>query len=503
MKRLLTGVADWVEARLDTKNVIKPMLDHPVPSNLGWWYVFGSATMTLFILQIVTGICLSAVYVPSADQAYQSLQYLNQHQVLGELMRGMHFWGATLMVILMICHMLRVFMMGAYKYPRELTWVFGVVLFGLTLGLAFSGQVLRWDSDAYWGVGVGAAITGRVPIIGPALVHALLGGPIIGGETLSRFFALHVFVLTGGLALVLVMHLWLVLKQGISDRPVAGKRVDPATYDAEYHELMRTHGEPFFPNNVLKDGVISALVVIAVVVLAAVFGPKGPGLPPDPTLTTAVPRPDWEFMPLFSLAALSPPSLEGPLLLGLPPLVFILLLAVPFVSNRGERHPRRRPFAVVTVLVVAIILATLGVLSVEAPWSPHMDAWMGTSIPEKQLASLDPVQMAGATVFQYKQCINCHSIGGHGGHRGPALTDVADQLSYDQLIRQVYLGGGNMPAFGNRLSPAESHALVAFLQTLHHKSEPPKTDVRDLVPAATVGADFTHEHGQVEHAHAK
>ena len=494
MKRLLIGVADWVESRLGAKDVIKPMLDHPVPNDLGWWYVFGSATMTLFILQIVTGICLSAVYVPSADKAYQSLLYLNQHQELGALMRGMHFWGATLMVVLMICHMLRVFLLGAYKYPRELTWLFGVVLLALTLGLAFSGQVLRWDSDAYWGVGVGAAITGRMPIIGPAMVHALLGGPIIGGETLSRFFALHVFVLTGALIGVLVLHVWLVLKQGISDRPVAGKRVDPATYDAEYHELLRTKGEPFFPNNVLKDGVISAIVVMVVVLLAVVLGPKGPGDPPDPTLTAAIPRPDWEFMPLFALAALSPSNLEGPLLLGLPPLVFGLLFAVPFVSNRGERHPRRRPFAVVTVIVVAGILGTLGVLAVEAPWSPHMNAWMDEPVPPKQLASLTPLEMAGATVFQYKQCINCHAIGGHGGQRGPDLTYVGSKLGHNDLVRQVYQGGGNMPAFGNHLSPAEAKALVAFLQTLHYHGEQPTSMYRDLHPDGGGGQTQTQEH---------
>src|SRR5262249_26231249 len=150
-------------ARLGLRAAVGPILHHPTPRGAKWFYVFGSATLTLFLLQVVSGICLAMVYVPSGDQAYESLQYLNSTQELGWFLRALHNTAAGGMVVMLFVHMTQVFLMGAYKYPRELTWLFGVGLLGVTLAMAFSGQVLRWDQDAYWGVGVGAAMAGRLP----------------------------------------------------------------------------------------------------------------------------------------------------------------------------------------------------------------------------------------------------------------------------------------------------------------------------------------------------
>src|SRR5262245_23961016 len=158
MKRILA----WLEARLGFREAIRPMLQHPIPRRVagpvGWWYVFGSASLTLLLLQIVTGIALAMVYVPTADNAYESLLYLNYQQPLGWFLRAVHNWSALGMVVMVVAHMTQVFLFGAYKYPRELTWVLGVFLLILTLGMAFTGQVLRWDTDAYWGVSVGASM---------------------------------------------------------------------------------------------------------------------------------------------------------------------------------------------------------------------------------------------------------------------------------------------------------------------------------------------------------
>ena len=199
---------------------------------MGWWYVFGSASMTLLAVQILTGIGLALVYVPSADKAYVSLLYLNDAEPLGWFLRSLHYYAGSGMVVLVLAHMTQVFLHGAYKYPREMTWVLGVCLLLCTLGMFFTGQVLRWDPDAYWGLAVGASMAGRVPVLGPWLVHLLLGGPVIGGDSLSRFFALHVFVIPGLLVFALVVHLWLVVKCGISEVPRPGAAVDPRTYDA-------------------------------------------------------------------------------------------------------------------------------------------------------------------------------------------------------------------------------------------------------------------------------
>lgn len=473
----------WFDSRLGISDTWMPMLRHPVPRELagplGWWYVFGSASLTLFLLQIVTGIGLSLTYVPSAGQAYESLLYLNYQQPWGWFLRSLHYWSGSAMVVMVLVHMTQVFLHAAYKYPRELTWVVGVGLLLCTLGMAFTGQVLRWDPDAYWGVGVGAAMAGRVPGAGPKIVDLLLGGPIIGADTLSRFFALHVFVIPGLLMLLLAVHLWLVLKKGISVPPVPGELVDPATYDAKYEEELR-RGEPFLGEAMLKDIVFSALVVIVVVAIAALAGPKGPSAPPDPTLSGANPRPDWPFLWLFGLLSLSPPEAETAIILTLPVILVVALLAVPFISNRGERAPTRRPMA---VLLVVVIYAILGVLTYEgqrSPWSPKMLAWSGDAVPVDMIKSKDralsPVELQGAVVFQNKQCRNCHALEGIGGTRGPDLTDVGARLNRDLLIDQVSNGtpgGGNMPAYGKQMSPAEMTALADFLVSLRPAGSKP------------------------------
>ena len=281
MKRILA----WLEARLSLRDSVGPMLMHPIPRGaagpMGWWYVFGSASMTLLGIQILSGIGLSLVYVPTADQAYESLVYLNYQQPLGWFLRSLHYWSGSAMVIMVVVHMVQVFLHGAFKYPRELNWLTGVLLLLVTLGMAFTGQVLRWDADAYWGVGVGASMAGRVPVLGPYLVDLLLGGPIIGADTLSRFFALHVFVIPGALLAFLAAHLWLVLKRGISAPPIPGKTVDPRTYQEEYEKELKKEGVPFFGEALLKDALFSSLTVIVIVVLAAIAGPKGPGACPS------------------------------------------------------------------------------------------------------------------------------------------------------------------------------------------------------------------------------
>ena len=478
----LQRIAEWFDRRLGVRESVLPLIRHPVPPGVGWWYVFGSVTMTLLMLQLLTGVCLAMVYVPSADRAYESLEYLNYQQQFGWFLRAVHFYGSGGMVVMLLVHMTQVFLFGAYKYPRELTWIVGVGLLAFTLGMAFTGQVLRWDQDAYWGIGVGAAIAGRVPIAGPYLVDLMIGGTTIAGETLSRFFTLHVFVLPGLLLLFLGLHLYLVVRQGVSAPPVAGKGVEPATYDDEYErELER--GEPFFPNAVVKDMVACGLAVVVVVLLAAIFGPYGPNGPPDPTLIHTEPRPDWPFMPVFALAALSPASLEGPMLLGLPVVAFGVLLLVPLLSSKGERSPGRRPVAVLAALTIATALGVMGWLGYKAPWSPDMRAWSGTPVPVDIVKGLEPVELQGAVVLQNKNCRNCHSLEGQGGKRGPDLDGVATRLDHDELVRQVVQGGGNMPAYGKQLEPMQIEALVAFLETLRPPEDSP---ARDAAKSVTV-----------------
>ncbi len=272
------------------------------------------------------------MYVPSTNEAWTSLQYLNHQQFWGWYLRAVHQWGSTFMVAMMTLHMIQVFLFGAYKYPRELTWVTGVFLFVMTLGMAFTGQVMRFDQDAYWGLAIGASITGRVPVFGAQLVHLLLAGPIIAGETLSRFFTLHVFIIPGLLIAIISMHLRLVLTKGINEYPKPGVPVHRATYDAEYAEILRKEGVPFVPNAVGKDLIFSAAMIVAILVVSFVFGPKGPGGPPNPTLVNTAPRPDFYFLSIFAALALLPDWMEvlvlfvAPAIIGRMVVRFALLL---------------------------------------------------------------------------------------------------------------------------------------------------------------------------------
>src|SRR5712675_1194949 len=236
--RLIKRVGNWFEDRIQMAGAIRETMEHPVPrQTASWAYVFGSAALTVFALQLVTGILLALLYVPSAGEAWNSLQTLNHQVTLGWFIRALHGWGSNFMLAIVLIHMVQVFLFGAYKFPRELTWIVGVFLLLATLGMAFTGQVLRFDQDAYWGLGIGASISSRIPVLGPALVKLLLGGPIIAGATLSRFFALHVFVIPALLIGFVGLHVLMVLTLGVNEWPMPGRVVRRATYVRDYHAL--------------------------------------------------------------------------------------------------------------------------------------------------------------------------------------------------------------------------------------------------------------------------
>jgi ubiquinol-cytochrome c reductase cytochrome b subunit len=474
---MLRSIALWIDQRLHLSKLFDATAGHPIPASAAsWFYVFGSGTLLCFVIQIITGICLALIYVPSASEAYASLEYLNYTMTLGWLLRAIHYWGSTFMVAIMTAHMAQVFLFGAFKYPRELTWISGVALLFCTLGLAFTGQVLRFDQDAYWGVGIGAAVMGRVPLIGANLVRLLLGGPIIAGGTLSRFFTLHVFILPGLLIAIVSLHLRLVLTKGINEYPTPGKLVEKGSYDEEYKALLKKDGAPFFPNAAINDLIFAGLVTIGIMFCALYFGPKGPLGAPDPTLIDTTPRPDFFFLSQFAALALLPDYLETPIILIAPVVLIVILVALPFISGTGEKSARRRPVAALSVIVILLALGTLTYLGARSPWSPLMNAWSGYAVPGKFVKGRSPLALRGAVTLQNKQCRNCHSLGGEGGQRGPALDNVATRLTGGQLVRQVIQGGGNMPAYGQNLSPAEVAALVAFMRTLHAPNEMPARD---------------------------
>jgi quinol-cytochrome oxidoreductase complex cytochrome b subunit len=211
-------VITWLDERLGLTTIYDIVLDRKVPK-VNWWYTLGSATLILFLLQGVTGMFLAVYYVPSPADAYNSIQYIMNGVTFGWLIRGIHHWGASLMVLFVFLHMLRTFFHAAYKYPREMTWLTGVVLLLATLGMGFTGYLLPWNQRAYWATTVGTEIVATVPIIGDFLLRVLRGGTDLSAVTLARFFAVHIWFLPAIMIALIGLHLYLLIRIGISDLP--------------------------------------------------------------------------------------------------------------------------------------------------------------------------------------------------------------------------------------------------------------------------------------------
>lgn len=465
-----------VDDRTGLSQMLGPVLSHPVPPARGWvaWsYALGSGVLAAFMIQVVTGIALASVYVPSTGQAYESLVFITDRAALGSLLRGIHNFGATMMIIFIGLHMIQTFLVAAYKYPREATWLSGTVLLVLTLGLAFTGQLLRWDQTAYWSVFVLTEMVARVPLVGHGLAQLVLAGNTVGAATLTRFYSFHVFFIPALVFVFIGFHLWLIVHHGVSEPPEAGQPVDPRTYKERYHAMLERKRIPFWPDAVWRDVVLAVGLVAVIVLLAVAVGPPRLEKPPDPTVLEAYPRPDWYFLWIFSVLALLPGGLEDWAILGGPVIFGVMLVMLPFVANKGDRSPKQRPWAIAVVMIAVIMLGTLYVEGRRSPWSPNFNA---QPLQASALGTSDPVIQKGALVFNQKGCQACHSVAGQGGQRGPDLTFVGDRLTENQLTLRIINGGRNMPAYAGNVSPEELRALVAFLHS------------RKAAPVGTTGA---------------
>lgn len=211
-------VITWLDERLGLFSIYDLVFDRKVPK-VNWWFTLGSASLFLFAIQGITGIFLAVYYVPDPENAYKSVQFIMDGVAFGWLIRGIHHWGATLMVIFVFVHMLRTFFMGAYKFPREITWLTGVILLFATLGMGFTGYLLPWNQRAYWATTVGTAIAGTAPVVGDFILRILRGGTDLSGVTLARFFAVHIWFLPAIIIAMIGVHMYLVVRLGISSMP--------------------------------------------------------------------------------------------------------------------------------------------------------------------------------------------------------------------------------------------------------------------------------------------
>jgi ubiquinol-cytochrome c reductase cytochrome b subunit len=312
---------NWLDERTGVGKVWEAIFLRRMPARLGWAYTLGSATLFVFALQVITGMFLAMYYSPSPDHAYDSIQYIMNEVTFGSVVRGLHHWGASAMVVLVVLHMLRVFILGAYKFPREVTWAVGVILLLLSLGFGFTGYLLPWDEKAYWATTVGTNIMGLTPGLGGFLLRAVRGGSDLGALTLARFFSVHTLFLPAATVGAIVAHMYLVIRNGISAPPDAtaesteaeldGRVAAPllrwpwaapgpeayAAYMRRYADLKR-EGKPFFPDILIKDAVV-ALGVLLLLFSLVVWRGVPTEAAADPTNALYVPRPEWYFMSLF------------------------------------------------------------------------------------------------------------------------------------------------------------------------------------------------------------
>jgi ubiquinol-cytochrome c reductase cytochrome b subunit len=352
--KFIPKIRAWLAERYDVDTVeqfAEKQAHKPLPSHVGFWHTFGSLSLYLFLNQVVTGILLMIYYRPTTDTAFESIRFIITKAHFGWLIRGLHAWGATLMVLCVLVHMIRTFFMGAYKKPRELTWVIGVFVFGCTVTFGFTGYLLPWNQLSYWATTVGTEITGAIPVVGAYTRTLLRGGEGVTGETLARFYVVHVVVLPWVLTMLIATHIFLMRVQGLSTYERVG----------EEKHIEEGQGIPFFPHHVLKEGVIFCLLIGALVTLIILW-PVELGEKADPFVTPEGIKPEWYFLSTYQLLKYFP-KLLGILVSFIPPLVLVLW---PFLDRTPERHPKKRPFAVaigIAALVLAIVFGVVGQLS--------------------------------------------------------------------------------------------------------------------------------------------
>jgi ubiquinol-cytochrome c reductase cytochrome b subunit len=426
----LRALGDAIDLRIGHRAIIASAADHPVPGGARFAYVFGSALLFAFGLQAITGVALATAYSPSVTDAWASVHHIQHHLTLGWLVRGIHHFGSSAMVVLCVLHMTQVFFFGAYRAPREANWWLGVVMLLLVLGFGLTGYLLPWDQKGYWATQVAMSITAGTP--GGEHLQALLqGGPQTGNLTLTRFYAIHVLLLPATLVALIVGHVSLFRRHGVTPPPAA----EPAA--------LAANSEPFWPYQWLRDAVF-AFIVFGILVALVVLVGASLEAPADPAGAYEA-RPEWYFLFLFQLLRV----FEGPLLIVgtvvIPGLAMLFLMAVPLIDRKGRGWPAAKvavPFVLLIGGAAALTVAALATDRADAGFLEGREAADLAAAEAHDLAEAGGVDASGRIVlqaalhlFREKGCEGCHAREVEAESHGPLLAGYATEARLDRFLK--------------------------------------------------------------------
>lgn len=405
----------WLDVRTGLPSAFERFLDEDIPASAGWHQVLGSVALFAFLIQAATGILLAFNYGPTPAEAHASVRYIMTELTAGPMIRGLHHWGSSAMIVVVVLHMVQVFVWGAYKKPRETTWIVGCFLLLLTLAFGLTGYLLPWDNRAYWGTTVTTQIAGLAPLVG-GYVKRLLGaeGDVIGNITFVRFYTAHVVLLPVVTLGLIGLHLYLVRRHGVTPTPDDAGRPP----------------KKFYPGQVFKDTVATFAYVI-VIALFANFAELGLGSMADPTDTRYIPRPEWYFLFLFQFLKLFEGSLEVVGAVILPNLAILVLFLVPFLDRGAVRRVRQRTAAIAVVVLCAAGWAGLTGRAIATTPPSTEDPKAGLRPPQEWI-HMPPEQLAAVGYFYDAGCVQCHVL--ERSTAGPDLSKAPSKREPEWLL---------------------------------------------------------------------